>query len=186
MITGEFTVHECASTLKTFLSDLPEPLLTDAYYKAHCQVANMNDVEFVSKKIQCLNKRKTSCEKYSSRNRHSLCHMQQRIEESYCICQTLERRSQNYYRYIQILSFFSECIDQNFTFLILAEMNKCKRVPISNDGQEFLLIFGNGSVKCCCGYGCGKVFSSRGNAMRHVKKEHQNVQGSPQEEEDEQ
>ena len=65
-------------------------------------------------------------------------------------------------------------------------MNKCKRVPISNDGQEFLLIFGNGSVKCCCGYSCGKVFSSRGNAMRHVKKEHQNVQRSPQEEEDEQ
>ena len=54
IISGEFTVHECASTLKTFLSDLPEPLLTDAYYKAHCQVANMNDVEFVSKKIQCL------------------------------------------------------------------------------------------------------------------------------------
>ena len=53
MITGEFTVHECASTLKTFLSDLPEPLLTDAYYKAHCQVANLSS-EFASKKIQCL------------------------------------------------------------------------------------------------------------------------------------
>lgn len=29
----EFTIHECASTLKNFLSDLPEPLLTDAYYR---------------------------------------------------------------------------------------------------------------------------------------------------------
>ena len=65
-------------------------------------------------------------------------------------------------------------------------MNKSKRIPISNDGQEFLLIFGNGSVKCCCGYSCGKVFSSRGNAMRHVKKEHNYAKGSPEDEEDEQ
>lgn len=36
---GEFSVHECASVLKNFLAELPEPLLTDAYYKAHCQVA---------------------------------------------------------------------------------------------------------------------------------------------------
>ena len=50
----EFTVHECASTLKNFLSDLPEPLLTDAYYKAHCQVATMDDSTCTSKKIQCL------------------------------------------------------------------------------------------------------------------------------------
>ena len=50
----EFTVHECASTLKNFLSDLPEPLLTDAYYKAHCQVATMDDATCTSKKIQCL------------------------------------------------------------------------------------------------------------------------------------
>ena len=51
---GEFSTHECASTLKTFLSDLPEPLLTDAYYRAHCQVATMKDEYSRAKKIQCL------------------------------------------------------------------------------------------------------------------------------------
>ena len=35
---GEFSVHECSGVLKSFLSDLPEPLLTDACYRAHCQV----------------------------------------------------------------------------------------------------------------------------------------------------
>ena len=38
---GEFSVHECAAVLKSFLSELPEPLLTDAYYRAHCQVAQL-------------------------------------------------------------------------------------------------------------------------------------------------
>ena len=65
-------------------------------------------------------------------------------------------------------------------------MKKCKRVPISNDGQDFLLMYGNGSTKCFCDGNCGKVFSARSSAMRHVKKEHKNVQGTPQEEEDEQ
>ena len=37
---GEFSVHECASVLKSFLSELPEPLLTDRFFHAHCQVAN--------------------------------------------------------------------------------------------------------------------------------------------------
>ena len=37
---GEFSVHECASVLKTFLSELPEPLLTERFFHAHCQVAN--------------------------------------------------------------------------------------------------------------------------------------------------
>lgn len=35
---GEFSVHECAAVLKNFLASLPQPLLTDAYYSAHCQV----------------------------------------------------------------------------------------------------------------------------------------------------
>jgi len=44
----EFTVHECAAVLKNFLANLPEPLLTDAYFRAHCQVPllcreNMNE-----------------------------------------------------------------------------------------------------------------------------------------------
>ncbi|XP_023322416.1 rho GTPase-activating protein 19 isoform X2 [Eurytemora carolleeae] len=34
----EFSVHECAGVLKNFLANLPEPLLTDAYYRAHCQI----------------------------------------------------------------------------------------------------------------------------------------------------
>lgn len=36
---GEFTTHECASVLKTFLSNLPEPLVTNSCYPAHLQVA---------------------------------------------------------------------------------------------------------------------------------------------------
>jgi hypothetical protein len=52
--SGDFSVHECASTLKTFLSDLVEPLLTDAYYRAHCQVASLTGGDAISKKIQCL------------------------------------------------------------------------------------------------------------------------------------
>ena len=39
----EFSVHECAAVLKTFLANLPEPLLTDAYYRAHCQVREPNN-----------------------------------------------------------------------------------------------------------------------------------------------
>lgn len=37
--SGDYTVHDCASVLKAILSDLPEPLLTDAFYSAHCQLA---------------------------------------------------------------------------------------------------------------------------------------------------
>jgi hypothetical protein len=33
-------VFECASVLKSFLSELPEPLLSDRFFHAHCQVAN--------------------------------------------------------------------------------------------------------------------------------------------------
>lgn len=36
---GRFSVHDCASVLKGFLSDLSEPLLTDLHYPAHCQIA---------------------------------------------------------------------------------------------------------------------------------------------------
>ena len=31
-------VHECASVLKQFLANLPQPILTEAYFRAHCQV----------------------------------------------------------------------------------------------------------------------------------------------------
>ncbi|XP_058451434.1 serine-rich adhesin for platelets [Malaya genurostris] len=36
---GDFTAHDCASVLKSFLADLSEPLLTELYYSAYCQVA---------------------------------------------------------------------------------------------------------------------------------------------------
>jgi len=38
---GEFSVHECASVLKAFLQELPEPPLTNAYFEAHCQAAKL-------------------------------------------------------------------------------------------------------------------------------------------------
>ena len=33
-----YSAHDCASVLKGFLGDLPEPLLTEKHYLAHCQV----------------------------------------------------------------------------------------------------------------------------------------------------
>ena len=33
-----YTPHGTMQVLKQFLANLPEPLLTDAYYQAHCQV----------------------------------------------------------------------------------------------------------------------------------------------------
>lgn len=39
---GQFSVHDCASVLKNFLAQLPEPLLTEAHYPAHCQIAGLN------------------------------------------------------------------------------------------------------------------------------------------------
>ncbi|KAG8227738.1 hypothetical protein J437_LFUL008382, partial [Ladona fulva] len=38
---GRYSIHDCASVLKNFLAELPEPLLTDAHYQAHCQIAEM-------------------------------------------------------------------------------------------------------------------------------------------------
>ncbi|KAH8232946.1 hypothetical protein KR026_002037, partial [Drosophila bipectinata] len=34
-----FSAHDCATVFKSFLSELPEPLLTDAHYPAHLQIA---------------------------------------------------------------------------------------------------------------------------------------------------
>ncbi|KAI4458535.1 rho gtpase activating protein [Holotrichia oblita] len=39
--SGQYSVHDCASVLKGFLADLPEPLLTEAAYPAYCQIANL-------------------------------------------------------------------------------------------------------------------------------------------------
>ena len=47
---GEFSVHECASVVKMFLGELPEPLLTNVFFEAHCQAAEMSE----SKKLQAI------------------------------------------------------------------------------------------------------------------------------------
>uniref|UniRef100_A0A0N7ZD21 Rho-GAP domain-containing protein n=1 Tax=Scylla olivacea TaxID=85551 RepID=A0A0N7ZD21_SCYOL len=38
---GPYSPHDCASVLKSFLADLPEPLLTEAHYPIHCRIAEM-------------------------------------------------------------------------------------------------------------------------------------------------
>jgi hypothetical protein len=49
---GRFSVHDYASVLKGFLADLPEPLLTDLHYPAHCQIAgNFSPYIYKLKKI---------------------------------------------------------------------------------------------------------------------------------------
>lgn len=39
--SGNFSVHDCASVLKVFLSELPEPLLTECHFPAYCQIADL-------------------------------------------------------------------------------------------------------------------------------------------------
>ncbi|XP_034829167.1 uncharacterized protein RhoGAP54D [Maniola hyperantus] len=36
---GRFSVHDCASVLKGFLAELPQPLLMDQYYQTYCTLA---------------------------------------------------------------------------------------------------------------------------------------------------
>lgn len=36
---SKYSVHDVASVLKAFLAELPEPLLTEVYYPAYCQIA---------------------------------------------------------------------------------------------------------------------------------------------------
>ncbi|CAH2084532.1 unnamed protein product [Euphydryas editha] len=36
---GKFSVHDCASVLKGFLAELPQPLLMDQYYQTYCTLA---------------------------------------------------------------------------------------------------------------------------------------------------
>uniref|UniRef100_T1GQ44 Rho-GAP domain-containing protein n=1 Tax=Megaselia scalaris TaxID=36166 RepID=T1GQ44_MEGSC len=38
---GEYTVHDCSTVYKSFLNELPEPVLTDAHYPAHLQIASI-------------------------------------------------------------------------------------------------------------------------------------------------
>ncbi|XP_022204514.2 rho GTPase-activating protein 19 [Nilaparvata lugens] len=51
---SQFSVHDCASVLKTFLAELSEPLLTEAYYPAYCQIAELCLSESTSEsRLQC-------------------------------------------------------------------------------------------------------------------------------------
>eukprot|EP00092_Neocalanus_flemingeri_P044684 GFUD01049637.1.p1 GENE.GFUD01049637.1~~GFUD01049637.1.p1 ORF type:complete len:355 (-),score=103.45 GFUD01049637.1:5-1069(-) len=43
LFDGEFSIHECASVLKTCLGNLPEPLVTNSCFPAHLQVALLHD-----------------------------------------------------------------------------------------------------------------------------------------------
>lgn len=41
---NNYSVHDCASVLKNYLSELPEPLVTDSYYPLYCQISGMIDL----------------------------------------------------------------------------------------------------------------------------------------------
>ncbi|XP_069139032.1 rho GTPase-activating protein 19-like [Argopecten irradians] len=54
---GTFSPHDCATVLKNFLGELPEPLLTEKHYQAHLQVTNMAKSPVLEKeKIRARNK----------------------------------------------------------------------------------------------------------------------------------
>lgn len=40
--SGLYSVHDCACVLKSFLAEMPEPLLSEAHYSAHCQITDMS------------------------------------------------------------------------------------------------------------------------------------------------
>lgn len=50
----EFTVHDCATVLKSFLGEMPEPLLIEKYCTAYRQVAGLRDRYIVCTKITLL------------------------------------------------------------------------------------------------------------------------------------
>lgn len=50
--SGTYTVHDCASVLKGILADLPEPLLTDYFYTAYCQIADLCNSKSESKQAK--------------------------------------------------------------------------------------------------------------------------------------
>merc|ERR1719450_138664 len=57
----EFSVHECAAVLKHFLAILPEPLLTDACYRAHCQVPSLRKEGIKADQIEQVVERQIAC-----------------------------------------------------------------------------------------------------------------------------
>ena len=57
----EFSVHECAAVLKNFLAMLPEPLLTDAYYRAHCQVPSIKKEKMSEEEVIIAEEKQVAC-----------------------------------------------------------------------------------------------------------------------------
>jgi len=57
----EFSVHECAAVLKHFLANLPEPLLTDACYRAHCQVPALRREDVTDQNVDVIVERQVAC-----------------------------------------------------------------------------------------------------------------------------
>jgi len=57
----EFSVHECAAVLKNFLAMLPEPLLTDAYYRAHCQVPSIRKDKMSEEEVIIAEEKQVAC-----------------------------------------------------------------------------------------------------------------------------
>jgi len=43
LAVGPFSAHDCASMLKVFLSELPEPLLSDRHFPVHSLAVGMTD-----------------------------------------------------------------------------------------------------------------------------------------------
>lgn len=51
---NSFTVHDCASVLKGFLADLPEPLTTDIQFPVYCQIAESFKINEPSHEVKIL------------------------------------------------------------------------------------------------------------------------------------
>lgn len=51
--SGDFHPNDVATLLKTFLGELPEPLLTHRHFHAHLKIAGMNTLTFRCTFIYC-------------------------------------------------------------------------------------------------------------------------------------
>lgn len=60
-VDGIYTTHECASVLKTFLSNLPEPLVTNSCYQAHILVALLPDKENSADNVESVLQKQIYC-----------------------------------------------------------------------------------------------------------------------------
>jgi len=85
---GNFTTHECASVLKTFLGNLPEPLVTNSCYQAHLFVALLPE--------KCKNEDKTTVTE----------------KQIYCTQLLLELIPEEYYKLLKDLLFLLHGVSQ--------------------------------------------------------------------------